>query len=103
MAFFGLTALGSQNCFSQADRRTRNLHIFDSRDFKKAWTSTIGPDERTAEVSRVGEIMKALFRGPIPPSDQYEVINVEVQVTRDILILAGAYLLSRLPLIIIAY
>lgn len=81
MAFFGLTALGSQNCFSQADRRTRNLHIFESRDFRQAWTSSIGPDERTAEVSRIGEIMKALFRGPIPPSDQYEVINVEVQVT----------------------
>jgi hypothetical protein len=81
MAFFGLTALGSQNCFSQADRRTRNLHLFDGHDFQKAWTSTIGPDEKVADVSRIGDIMKALFRGPIPPSDQYEVTNIEVQVT----------------------
>lgn len=103
MAFFGLTALGSQNCFSQADRRTRNLHIFDSNDFQKAWISSIGPDERTAEVSRIGEIMKALFRGPIPPSDQYEVINVEVQVTRNIMISTGIYSLSKFKPIVISY
>lgn len=91
MAFFGLTALGSQNCFSQADRRTRNLHIFDSHDFQKAWTSTIGPDEKVAKVSCIGAIMKALFRGPIPPSDQYEVIRLTLKFK-----LPEAYLIFRL-------
>ena len=84
MAFFGLTALGSQNCFSQADCRTRNLHIFDIHDFQKAWITAIGPDDKVAEVSRIGDIMKSLFRGPVPPRDQYAVMNIGAQVIRSI-------------------
>ena len=74
MAFFGLTALGPQNCFSQADRNSRNLHVFDDVDFEKAWAKVAGPAAKFAETRQLGDVMRALFRGPIPPSDQYQVI-----------------------------
>ena len=73
MAFFGLTALGPQNCFSSAARQTRNLQIFDDVDFENAWNKIVGKSSKFAETDQLGEIMRALFHGPIPPSDQYEV------------------------------
>ena len=75
MAFFGLTALGPQNCFSSAARQTRNLQIFDEVDFENAWNKVVGKASKFAETDQLGEIMRALFHGPIPPSDQYEVCN----------------------------
>ena len=75
MAFFGLTALGPQNCFSSAARQTRNLQIFDEVDFENAWNKVVGKASKFAETDQLGEIMRALFHGPIPPSDQYEVYN----------------------------
>lgn len=81
MAFFGLTALGPQNCFSQADCNSRNLHVFDDEDFQKAWTKVVGPAAKFAEINQLGDIMRNLFRGPIPPSDQYQVI-INNSVTR---------------------
>ena len=73
MAFFGLTALGPQNCFSSAARQTRNLQIFDIEDFKNAWVKVVGKSAKSTEIDQLGNIMRALFHGPIPPSDQYEV------------------------------
>jgi hypothetical protein len=73
MAFFGLTALGPQNCFSQADLQARNLHIFDEEDFLKSWHKIAGPDAKFAGVNQLGDIMRVLFRGPIPPADQRQV------------------------------
>lgn len=73
MAFFGLTALGPQNCFSQADLQTRNLHIFDEEDFYKSWYKVAGPGAKFAAVCQLGDIMRVLFRGPIPPADQRQV------------------------------
>jgi hypothetical protein len=66
--------IGSQNCFSSAALQTRNLHIFDENDFSKAWKKCCG-NSQFVDVKQIGDIFKALFRGPVPPSDQYEVIN----------------------------
>jgi hypothetical protein len=73
MAFFGLTALGPQNCFSQADLQARNFHIFDEEDFLKSWYKIAGPGAKFAGVNQLGDIMRVLFRGPIPPADQRQV------------------------------
>lgn len=67
-------ALGSQNCFSSAAIQTRNLHLFDEEDFGSAWKKVIGADAKFAQVSQIGNILRVLFRGPIPPADQLKVI-----------------------------
>ena len=83
MAFFGLTALGPQNCFSQADRNSRNLHVFDDEDFQKAWAKVVGPAAKFAETRQLGDVMRVLFHGPIPPSDQYQVIIDNPQLEQE--------------------
>ena len=70
MAFFGLTALGPQNAFASAARSSRNLQIFEDSDFAAAWDKVVGPGRAFAQAKDMGAVLKALFRGPIPPSDQ---------------------------------
>ena len=70
MAFFGLTALGPQNAFAAAARSSRNIQIFEEDDFAGAWEKVIGQRREFAPASEMGKVLKTLFRGPIPPSDQ---------------------------------
>lgn len=71
MAFFGLTALGPQNSFAAAARTARNMHVFDETDFQRAWERVNGKDTSHCRLTKISEIMTALFHGPVPPNDQY--------------------------------
>lgn len=70
MAFFGLTALGSQNSFSAASIRHRNLQIFEDSDFLLAWERVNGRSAKYCKTERIPEIFRALFRGDVPKTDQ---------------------------------
>ena len=69
MAFFGLTALGPQNAFLSVSKVFRNLQIFDETDFRAAWNKVNGADSKFCAAEKLGDIMRALFRGPIPEND----------------------------------
>jgi hypothetical protein len=70
MAFFGLTALGPQNAILAASKNFRNLQIFDEDDFIKAWVKVnLSVDNKFCPEEKLGDIMRALFRGPVPPND----------------------------------
>jgi hypothetical protein len=70
MAFFGLTALGPQNAFSESAKSTRNLHIFDEDDFKSAWNKVNGFDATYGRVGKLDDVIRELFKGPVPPNDK---------------------------------
>ena len=70
MAFFGLTALGPQNSILAASKTFRNLQIFDENDFIKAWEKVNQSSSNTfTDADKLGEMMRALFRGAVPPND----------------------------------
>ena len=66
MAFFGLTALGPQNTFLSVSKVFRNLQIFDETDFIAAWEKVNGTGSKFCAAEKLGEIMRELFRGPVP-------------------------------------
>ena len=68
MAFFGLTALGPQNCFESASIYHRTIQIFDDNDFQTAWDRVNGKI-MFANKDKVHEVLKTLYRGPIPLND----------------------------------
>jgi len=67
--FFGLTALGTQNTFASAAKKSRNLQIFDLEDFQKAWEKIHGIGALHGRRERMNDVMLALFHGPIPIND----------------------------------
>jgi hypothetical protein len=70
MAFFGLTALGPQNSFESASTSFRNLQIFDEEDFREAWEKVNKKNTPHCHKSKIGDILRALFHGPIPINDR---------------------------------
>lgn len=74
MAFFGLTALGPQNTFAAAAKQARYLQIFDDTDFENAWNKINGASTEHCKVNKIGDIMRCLFKGPIPPTDERQII-----------------------------
>lgn len=75
MAFFGLTALGPQNTFAAAAKQARYLQIFDDNDFETAWNKINGSGAEHCKVNKIGDIMRCLFKGPIPPTDERHIID----------------------------
>lgn len=75
MAFFGLTALGPQNVFEVVGKSFRNIQIFEDHDFVLAWKNVNGDNCKVCSISKIEYIMKALFHGPIPKSDQETVVS----------------------------
>jgi len=76
MAFFGLTALGPQNSFFSAAKSFRNLQIFDEDDFIAAWVKVnLSADNKFCDSSKLGDMMRALFRGPVPANDNNCIIK----------------------------
>ncbi len=69
MAFFGLTALGPQNAFANNSILYRNLQIFDEDDFRHAWRKVNKGDAPHCNKSKLPEIMRTLFHGPVPSTD----------------------------------
>jgi len=74
MAFFGLTSLGPQNSFQACSKSFRNLQIFDENDFTAAWKRVNGSDT-FCHVSKLGDVMRMLFRGPVPVNDNDHVVR----------------------------
>ncbi|KAJ1437632.1 hypothetical protein B484DRAFT_477360 [Ochromonadaceae sp. CCMP2298] len=70
MAFFGLTALGPQNTFETLSTNFRYIQVFDEDDFKEAWIKAIGKDIHHCNSSRLADITRALFQGPVPLNEQ---------------------------------
>lgn len=70
MAFFGLTALGPQNTFAAKEKHFRNLQIFDESDFEMVWNRVNGVGTLHCRFSKIDEMMKILFHGPIPQNDK---------------------------------
>lgn len=70
MAFFGLTALGPQNSFSVNSTGFRNILIFSDDDFTQAWNAVNKGHVPHCLKTKLPEILKALFHGPIPDSDK---------------------------------
>jgi hypothetical protein len=68
MAFFGLTALGSQNAFSSSSRTALNLHVFNENEFVASWRRVVG-SRKTCDQNELQSIFRTLFHGPIPPYD----------------------------------
>jgi hypothetical protein len=69
MAFFGLTALGPQNTFEECSAHHRNLQIFEDLDFQLAWDKVNGSTAKFCHKSKIGEVLRALFHGPLPKND----------------------------------
>jgi hypothetical protein len=68
MTFFGLTALGPQNAFNVSSTNYRYLQVFDEEDFRLAWR-TVNRDVTQSLKSKLPDVFKALFRGPVPSND----------------------------------
>lgn len=62
--------MGPQNSFASAARSSRNIQIFEEENFEAAWDKVIGHRREFAPANEIGNVLKTLFRGPIPPSDQ---------------------------------
>jgi len=75
MAFFGLTALGPQNSFEAASTSSRKLQIFDEDDFREAWDKVNKKNSPHCHKSKIGDILRALFHGPIPINDREPLEN----------------------------
>jgi hypothetical protein len=75
MAFFGLTALGPQNTFLSVSKVFRNLQIFDETDFIAAWEKVNGTGSKFCAAEKLGEIMRELFRGPVPENDNEQIVR----------------------------
>lgn len=75
MAFFGLTALGSQNSFLSTSKNFRNIQIFDDNDFEAAWIKVNGTSAKFCQVQKLGDVMRALFHGPVPPNDNDAIVR----------------------------
>lgn len=69
MAFFGLTALGSQNIFQNSSNLHQNFHIFTQEDYIDAWNATIGKNKLICRLNQLKNILEKLFHGPIPKND----------------------------------
>jgi hypothetical protein len=75
MAFFGLTALGPQNSFSTSSTLYRHLQVFDEKDFIAAWNRVNKANAPHCHKSKIPEIMRVLFHGPIPVTDVEAIEN----------------------------
>lgn len=75
MAFFGLTALGPQNTFSSSAKQARCIMIFSDEDFEESWNKIQGYKSEHGRLSKIGDIMKHLFHGPIPINDEKAIIE----------------------------
>jgi hypothetical protein len=82
MAFFGLTALGPQNTFAAMGISFRNLQIFDEEDFRIAWERTNGLEQKHCRAVKLGDCMRILFHGPVPPNDQKHILAAFEQESR---------------------
>jgi hypothetical protein len=69
MAFFGLTALGSQNEFEAVAKHLTYLNVFEDKDFETVWKRTVG-DEKHCFVSKLPQMMRLLYRGKVPQNDE---------------------------------
>lgn len=75
MAFFGLTALGPQNSFAASSTLFKYIQIFDESDFQNAWFKINGKDSSYCQLSKLPSILKVLYHGPIPVTDEALVLN----------------------------
>ena len=70
MAFFGLTALGPQNCFQAHLNSASDLHIFDDHDWSEAFGS-VARDEEHILHGQLEQVLLKVFMGPPPiPTDR---------------------------------
>ncbi len=69
MAFFGLTALGPQNCFEYASRSATHLFIFEDKDFEASWRKILGKS-LSATNADLTLVFKTLYHGPVPQTDK---------------------------------
>ena len=70
MAFFGLTALGPQNCFQAHLNSASDLHIFDDHDWSEAFGS-VARDEEHILHGQLEQVLLQVFMGPPPiPTDR---------------------------------
>jgi hypothetical protein len=70
MAFFGLTALGPQNCFEYVARSSTHIFIFENKDFETAWKRIRGNSKTCEQEEQMYAIFKVLYRGPVPDNDK---------------------------------
>jgi hypothetical protein len=76
MAFFGLTALGPQNSILASSKNFRNLQIFEESDFIAAWVKVNqSMENKFCDQELLGDMMRALFRGPVPDNDNNAIIK----------------------------
>jgi len=65
MAFFGLTALGSQNEFAGASKFNAYINVFEDKDFEAVWRREVG-DSNFCLMSKLPGMMEALYKGKVP-------------------------------------
>lgn len=70
MAFFGLTALGPQNCFEYVARSSTHIFIFEDKDFDMAWKKVLKTKKACETDEEMSKIFQALYRGPVPENDK---------------------------------
>lgn len=70
MAFFGITALGPQNCFANVEKNSRLIQIFEESDFLNSWDKILGKDINVCMMNQIESILRDLFHGPIPVNDR---------------------------------
>lgn len=73
MSFFGLTALGPQNSFAKAERSSTHLHLFDDHDIIAAWNRVNGDQANACLTSKLDQVLKVLYRGPVGDYDRAKV------------------------------
>jgi hypothetical protein len=70
MAFFGITALGPQNCFANVEKNSRIIQIFEESDFLVSWNKVIGRDIHVCMTHKLEAILRDIFHGSIPVNDR---------------------------------
>lgn len=70
MSFFGLTALGPQNCFEYVARSSTHIFIFEDKDFELAWRKILRDSAVCQTDDEMNQIFRVLYKGPVPENDQ---------------------------------
>lgn len=73
MAFFGLTALGPQNCFAAGSKHITHLMIFNDKDYEDVWNKITGINNTYTLLNKIPDMLRLMYRGNIPHNDKCKI------------------------------
>ena len=69
MAFFGMTTLGPQNSFQDAQQNSSMIGVFSADDFVAAYRKVAREFEGDLPADNLREVLESVYHGPVPAAD----------------------------------